>query len=57
MAAALEECNLHRRIGLGTLRLFGTSPRVLTFAFMFPTALLSVIKTANNRAPNINEAF
>ncbi len=38
MAAAVEHCQLHRRVALNTMRLIGTSPRLLMLSIMIPTA-------------------
>uniref|UniRef100_T1JGI6 Citrate transporter-like domain-containing protein n=1 Tax=Strigamia maritima TaxID=126957 RepID=T1JGI6_STRMM len=42
MACAIEYSNLHSRIALKFLCCFGTTPRCLFAAFLFPTALLSM---------------
>jgi sodium-dependent dicarboxylate transporter 2/3/5 len=42
IAAALEECGLHRRVALAIVRLSGTGPRGLVGGFMAATALLSM---------------
>ena len=42
MAAAVEYCQLHRRIALNAMVLFGTSPRLLMLGIMTPTAFLSM---------------
>ena len=42
MAIALENCNLHRRLALATLRLLGTSIPLVMLAVMLPTWFLSV---------------
>jgi sodium-dependent dicarboxylate transporter 2/3/5 len=42
IAAALEECGLHRRVALAIVRLSGTGPRGLVAGFMAATALLSM---------------
>lgn len=41
-AAAVEESNLHQRIALKVLMLFGTSPAWLLLGFMSNTMLLSM---------------
>ena len=42
MAIALENCNLHRRLALATLRVMGTSTPLVMLAVMLPTWFLSV---------------
>ncbi len=42
MAAAVEHCELHRRIALNAMRLIGVSPRRLALGVMVPTAFLSM---------------
>ncbi len=42
MALAMEKWNLHRRIALKILILFGISPSRILFGFMFATAFLSM---------------
>ena len=42
VAIAVESSNLHRRIALLALNLFGASPRKLLIGFMTPTAFLSM---------------
>lgn len=42
MALAIEQCNLHMRIGLLVLKLIGTSQRLLLLGFMVPTGLMSM---------------
>jgi len=42
VAIAVEHSNLHRRIALSVLSLFGTSPRMLMLGFMLPTMFLSM---------------
>lgn len=42
MALAVESSNLHRRIALIALNMFGASPRKLLIGFMVPTAFLSM---------------
>ena len=42
VALAVESSNLHRRIALIALNMFGASPRKLLIGFMVPTALLSM---------------
>ena len=42
MALAVEASNLHRRIALLALNLFGSSPRKLLIGFITPTAFLSM---------------
>lgn len=42
LAMALERWQLHRRIALATLRLFGTRPAALVAGFMVATAVLSM---------------
>ena len=41
MAIALENCNLHRRLSLATLRIMGTSTPLVMLAVMLPTWFLS----------------
>ena len=50
MAIALENCNLHRRLSLATLRIMGTSTPLVMLAVMLPTWFLSAsgIFTTNN---------
>ena len=42
MAAAVEHVNLHKRIALNMMKLFGTTPKRLILSFMIPTAFLSM---------------
>ena len=42
VALAMQRWNLHRRIALGMLLLFGVRPRALLLGFMAPTFLLSM---------------
>lgn len=42
MAAALEECGLHRRIAVGIIRLAGTRPAGIVGGFMAATAFISM---------------
>lgn len=42
IAAALEECGLHRRAALAIVRISGTSPRALVGGFMIATAAISM---------------
>ena len=42
MAISIEKCNLHRRFALNSMRVIGTSPRLLMLGFMIPTAFLSM---------------
>jgi len=42
VAIAVEHSNLHRRIAISVLSLFGTSPRMIMLGFMIPTMLLSM---------------
>ena len=43
IAGAIERQGLHRRIALGFLKRFESSPRVFTFGIMFSSAILSFI--------------
>merc|ERR1711962_1718254 len=42
VAAAGESSNLHKRIALGVVRIFGTNPKRLMMSFMVTTAFLSM---------------
>ncbi len=42
IAIAMEKWNLHRRVALGTIHLFGTQPDRLVLGFMCATAFLSM---------------
>ncbi|XP_046377536.1 solute carrier family 13 member 2-like isoform X2 [Haliotis rufescens] len=42
LAIAIENCQLHKRIALKTLTLFGVQPRWLMLGFMLPTWFLSL---------------
>ena len=42
IAVAMEKWNLHRRVALGTISLFGTRPSRLVLGFMCATAFLSM---------------
>jgi sodium-dependent dicarboxylate transporter 2/3/5 len=42
IAAAMQQCNLHRRIALNIMRVIGTDPRRLLFGFLAATAFISM---------------
>ncbi|XP_023349618.1 solute carrier family 13 member 5 isoform X3 [Eurytemora carolleeae] len=42
VAIAIENSNLHRRVGLRVLLMVGSSPRLVLLGFMIPTAILSM---------------
>ena len=42
MSAAVEHVNLHKRIALNMMKLFGTTTKRLILSFMIPTAFLSM---------------
>ena len=42
IAAAMQQCNLHRRIALNIMRLIGTNPRRLLLGFLCATAFISL---------------
>ncbi len=42
LATSIEECNLHRRIALGAIKLIGSSPGHLMLGFMSATTILSM---------------
>jgi sodium-dependent dicarboxylate transporter 2/3/5 len=42
IAAAMQQCNLHRRIALNIMRIIGTDPRRLLLGFLCATAFISM---------------
>ncbi len=42
IAAAMQQCSLHRRIALNIMRVIGTDPRRLLFGFLCATAFISL---------------